>query len=150
MDEHKGSIFASLFLMANRLQVLGDRLDPQLTVKQWLLIAIIHKNIPDKLSVKEIARIVGATHQNVMQMVKNLKEKGFLEVYSDSKDQRVKRIDLTKKCQAYFIKRNDKELDFLNNLFLAFTSDEIENLNMLIEKLMDNIFKMEMIDDKRR
>ncbi|MBM7542247.1 MarR family winged helix-turn-helix transcriptional regulator [Amphibacillus cookii] len=150
MDEDKGKIFASLFLMANRLQMLGDRLDQQLTVKQWLLIAIIYKSLPDQLSVKEIARIVGVTHQNVMQMVKNLKEKGFLEVYTDTKDRRVKRVGLTEKCQQHLLTREDRELEFINRLFADFHTEEVQELSRLIEKLVANIAKMEMVDDEFR
>jgi len=148
MDEQKGRIFASLFLIANRLQVLGDRLDERVTVKQWLLVAIIFKSGSGLLSIKEIARIVGATHQNVMQMVKSLKEKGFLDFFTDPKDRRIKRVSLTKKCLDYFQTRGDKELEFLNHLFADFSYEEIELFSAYIEKLMSNIEKMEKVGDE--
>jgi len=34
----KAHILGSVFILANRLQVLGDKFDENLTVKQWLLL----------------------------------------------------------------------------------------------------------------
>ncbi|XID93734.1 MarR family winged helix-turn-helix transcriptional regulator [Paenibacillaceae bacterium WGS1546] len=143
MEEHKGTVFASLFLIANRLQVLGDRLDKHVTVKQWLLIAILFRSMPARLAVKDIARIVGATHQNVMQMARSLEGKGFLEISTDADDRRMKRIGLTQQCLEYFRTREDKETTFLNDLFNGFNGAELEQFHLFIERLMLNISAME-------
>ncbi|WP_010275433.1 MarR family winged helix-turn-helix transcriptional regulator [Paenibacillus senegalensis] len=144
VDEHKGKIFASLFIIANRLQVLGDRLDPDVTVKQWLLIAVIVKSYPGMLSVKDIASIVGVSHQNVMQMVRSLEKKGFVHISIDESDRRIKRIGLTRKCQEYFAARGDRELAFLNDLFAGFSGDELQHFAVHIDHLISNIMKMEL------
>ena len=34
-------IFGALFVFANKLQLIGDRLDPNITMKQWLLVAVL-------------------------------------------------------------------------------------------------------------
>ena len=143
MDEHKGNIFASLFIIANRLQALGDRLDPAVTVKQWLLIAIIYKSSPNIRSAKELAGITGVSHQNVMQMARNLERKGFLEITMDPSDRRIKRIGLTRKCLAYFAARGDRELAFLNDLFADFSGEALAQFSTMIQQLISNIVKME-------
>ncbi|SNT04066.1 DNA-binding transcriptional regulator, MarR family [Anaerovirgula multivorans] len=141
--EHKGKVFASLFIIANRLQTLGDKLDENLTVKQWLMIAIIHKFESDQLSVKEIASIAGVSHQNVMQMAQNLEKRGFVRILKDNTDRRIKRIVLTSQFQKYFINRNEREISFLNKLFSNFTDKNISELNSLLELLYSNIEQME-------
>ncbi|MBS4534381.1 MarR family transcriptional regulator [Clostridium sp. D2Q-14] len=141
--EHKGNIFASLFIIANRLQTLGDKLDESLTVKQWLLIALIHKFESDQLSVKEIASIAGVSHQNVMQMAQNLEKRKFVRILKDSTDRRVKRIVLTSQCKKYFVNRNEREISFLNQLFSSFTDNNISELNRLLELLYSSIEQME-------
>ena len=143
MDEHKGKIFASLFIIANRLQVLGDRLDPDVTVKQWLLIAIMYKSQPRIFSVKEIAGIIGVSHQNVMQMVRTLEKKGFVQISIDDSDRRFKRIGLTARCQEYFAGREDRELAFLHDLFDGFSADDLRHFTALIDQFISNIVKME-------
>lgn len=143
VDEHKGKIFASLFIIANRLQVLGDRLDPEVTVKQWLLIAIMYKSQPHILSVKEIAGVLGVSHQNVMQMVRSLDKKGFVQISIDNSDRRIKRISLTAKCQEHFAEREDWELAFLHDLFECFTDDDLRHFTALIDQLVSNIVKLE-------
>ncbi|WP_068783454.1 MarR family winged helix-turn-helix transcriptional regulator [Paenibacillus phocaensis] len=143
VDEHKGKIFASLFIIANRLQVLGDRLDPEVTVKQWLLIAIMYKSQPRILSVKEIAGVLGVSHQNVMQMVRSLEKKGFVQISVDDSDRRFKRIGLTERCQEYFAARGDRELAFLHDLFGGFSEDDLRHFAALIDQFISNIMKLE-------
>ncbi|WP_244908177.1 MarR family winged helix-turn-helix transcriptional regulator [Paenibacillus campinasensis] len=125
------------------MQALGDRLDQHVTVKQWLLIAILFKSMPAKLAVKEIASIVGATHQNVMQMARSLESKGFLEISIDPEDQRIRRIGLTQQCLDYFRTREDKETAFLNDLFTDFNGEELAQFHLFIERLLHNISNME-------
>lgn len=143
MDEHKGKIFASLFIIANRLQVLGDRLDPDVTVKQWLLIAIMHRSQPRVLSVKEIAGLIGVSHQNIMQMVRSLEQKGLVQVAIDDADRRFKRISLTERCEEHFAARGEQELAFLRDLFDGFSEEDLWRFAALIDQLLSNIMKME-------
>jgi len=61
----KGYIFASIFTLSNRLQVIGDKFDKDLTVKQWLLLAGILNSGKKAPTLTEVAAIIGSSRQNV-------------------------------------------------------------------------------------
>lgn len=145
MEELKGKIFASLFILANRLQILGDKLDQNITVKQWLFIAMIYKFKERHFSVKELSKIMGTSHQNTMRMAKSLEESGFVLISKDESDKRIKRIALTSYCHEYFANREEKELNFLNQLFINFSAEEITQFNIYIDKMFSTIEDMEKI-----
>ncbi|MFA5636708.1 MAG: MarR family transcriptional regulator, partial [Anaerovoracaceae bacterium] len=68
----KAFIFGSIFTLSNRLQILGDRLDRNLTVKKWLLLAGIHNCRNSSPSISEVAIIIGNSRQNVKKMLVKL------------------------------------------------------------------------------
>ncbi|WP_326908090.1 MarR family winged helix-turn-helix transcriptional regulator [Sedimentibacter sp. MB31-C6] len=141
-DKEKKYIFASLFVIANRLQVLGDKLDPNLTVKQWLLIACISK-CGTAPTISEVANTIGNSRQNVKKMAVILKREGFLDLKKDSKDARILRICLTDKCQKYFKKREGTDAEFIEQLFEGFDTNLIIEVYKGIAKLDKNIEEME-------
>lgn len=134
-------IFASLFLLANKLQVKGDAYlaDDEMTTKQWFLILIISqfKDNPPMLS--DVANLMGSTRQNVKQLALKLEEKGFLVIEKDQNDSRILRLKLTEKNKQYWDKRYEKDSTFIENLFKNFTKDEINVMCNAIEKLLDEV-----------
>lgn len=66
--EKKAYIFGGILTLANRLQALGDKLDENVTLKQWLLIAVILKSGRSSPTISEVAKLVGNSRQNVKKM----------------------------------------------------------------------------------
>jgi len=141
--EEKAHIFGSVFILANRLQVLGDKFDGNLTIKQWLLLVGILKNSGDSPTISEIASFIGNSRQNVKKMALILEKKGFLNLEKDLKDARILRISLTGKCQDYFKQRENRELEFFEKLYDGFDTVLIKGLDNGILKLEENIISME-------
>ena len=141
-DKAKAIIFGSIFTLSNKLQVLGDRFDSSLTVKQWLLLAGIHNSRENAPTISRVAEIIGNSRQNIKKMVLILENKGFVALENDSNDARVQKIRLTKKCLDYLAKREKGELEFLEQLFDGFQSVEINTLAKGMSKLEKNIVKM--------
>ncbi len=144
MDDmkEKAYIFGSIFILSNKLQVLGDRLDRTLTVKQWLLLAGIYKSSKENPTISEVAALIGNSRQNVKKMVVILEKAGFITIENDSNDARVQRIKLTKKCLDYLVQRGKSELDFMEQLFEGFESMELKAMVNGISRLEKNIVKM--------
>lgn len=138
----KQYIFGSIFSLANRLQALGDKIDENITVKQWFFIAIVSM-FDSPPSILEVSKIIGTSRQNIKKMALILQNQGFVSIQEDSNDKRVSRILLTKKCFDYFKTREDKEQSFIESLFNGFTEENIENLSNNINLLMNNIDNME-------
>lgn len=138
----KQYIFGSIFSLANRLQALGDKIDENITVKQWFFIAIVSM-FDSPPSILEVSKIIGTSRQNIKKMALILQNQGFVSIQEDSNDKRVSRILLTKKCFDYFKTREDMEQSFIESLFNGFTEKNIEDLSNNINLLMNNIDNME-------
>lgn len=141
--EEKAYIFGSIFTLSNRLQVLGDKFDENLTIKQWLLLVGIFKSESSSPTISEVAHIIGNSRQNVKKMALILDKEGFLELSKDKNDGRILRIGLTNQCLTYFKQREKKENEFIDQLFHKFDSNEVYAIKNAIMKLDKNISVME-------
>ncbi|NLT48630.1 MAG: MarR family transcriptional regulator [Clostridiales bacterium] len=135
----KAFIFGSIFTLSNKLQILGDRLDRNLTVKQWLLLAGIYNCGNSSPSISEVARIIGNSRQNVKKMLVILENLGFVTIENDPNDARTQKIRMTEKCLDYLKQRERKEIDFLEQLFEGFQPSELKELVRGIMKLENNM-----------
>lgn len=140
-------IFGSIFTLSNKLQVLGDKFDKNLTVKQWLLLAGILHSGSDSPTISEVADIIQNSRQNVKKMALILEREGFLNINKDPKDARIQRISLTDNCRSYLKDREKSEERFLVQLFSGFSQDEIKAMVNGISKLDRNIEEMESLFD---
>ncbi|MDF2586216.1 MAG: MarR family transcriptional regulator [Anaerocolumna sp.] len=140
----KGFIFGGIFVLANRLQLVGDKFDEHITVKQWLLLACISKYKDIKPTLSDVAKQIGNSRQNVKKMALILEREGFLTISKDHNDARILRISLTEKCDNYFKEREEKELQFINEFFYSMDDEMIKNLYQGITKLSENISRMEL------
>lgn len=141
--EEKANVFGGVFILANRLQVLGDKFDESLTVKQWLLLIGIMKKEGDSPTISEVATFIGNSRQNIKKMALILEKKGFLVLKKDSQDARILRMSVTSKCKEHLYQRGTRELEFFEKLYDGFDTDLIRGLNNGITKLAENIIEME-------
>ena len=130
-------IFAALFDVVNKLQILGDRKlkDTGVTTRQWFLTLLIRQMEPKAPSIGDCARQMGTSHQNIRQITKRLEARGFLRIQTDSKDRRTQRLYLTQSCREFWNSRNREDITFISELFNEFTAEEIDNLFVSVEKL---------------
>lgn len=132
-------IFAALFDVVNKLQILGDRKlkDTGVTTRQWFLTLLIQQMEPKAPSIGDCARQMGTSHQNIRQITKRLEARGFLRIQTDSKDRRTQRLYLTQSCREFWNSRNREDITFISELFNEFTAEEIDNLFVSVEKLQN-------------
>ncbi|MHA6529399.1 MarR family transcriptional regulator [Paenibacillus sp. BAC0078] len=141
--EQQAYILGAILTLANRLQVLGDKLDDQVTMKQWLLIAIILKSGSPAPTLSDVAEMIGSSRQNVKKMALILEKQGFVTLTKDSSDARMVRLQLTEKCMAYFAERSATEDQFMDALFHSFDAELTRGLYSGLNLLTDNISRME-------
>ncbi len=141
--EKQAYIFGGILTLANRLQLIGDKLDEKMTLKQWLLIAVISKCETPAPTLSEVAEQMGNSRQNVKKMALILEKQGFLELTQDSRDARILRIRLTPNCLTYFEAREEKEDQFMASLFEAFDEEATNGLYKGLLRLVDNVARME-------
>lgn len=141
--EEKAYIFGSIFTLSNKLQILGDKLDEQLTVKQWLLLAGILKCGNDAPAIGKVAGLIGSSRQNVKKMALILEKAGFVSLHRDKTDARMLRISLSERCREHLKQREDKERSFIETLFSGFETQELLDFSRAIAKLEKNVREME-------
>ncbi|MGL4346007.1 MAG: MarR family transcriptional regulator [Cellulosilyticaceae bacterium] len=136
-------VFGALFIIANKLQVNGDRWDEHITMKQWLLVVMITQFREGAPKLSEVADFMGVSRQNIKQLALKLQKKGFITLQKDEKDSRALRIHLTAYCEAYFKGREVAEQMYLGQLYEGFTEEDMSGLYRGICRLLLNIQKME-------
>jgi MarR family transcriptional regulator, transcriptional regulator for hemolysin len=144
MDKQK-FIFGSLFLLANRLQVIGDQYLGRdgITTKQWFLTAIISQFQDSPPTLSEVADLMGSSRQNVKQLALKLEEKGFIKMEKDDKDARALRLKLTDNFKTFWQSREGQDDEFIKELFTNLSEEEINDMFSSFNKLLKNIENIE-------
>lgn len=141
-------IFGSIFVLANRLQVLGDSFDPTVTVKQWLFIACVEQ-FEQAPTLTQVAQAAGYSRQNAKRIATDLVNKGLLTIDADLQDRRALRLSTTPECVHYFRQREEREATFIAQLFAGIDEKSTTAIARGIEALGENIVRMEKTDDRK-
>lgn len=141
--EKQRFIFGSFFLLPNKLQVIVDKKLERhdITAKQWFLTAILERFGDYSPTLKEVAKEMGSSHQNVKQLALKLQSKGFLKIVKDEKDKRSIRLELTEKSISFWNELQDEGNDLLKLIFSDMDKEEIDifynGMNKLINRILD-------------
>ncbi len=144
----KEYLFGSIFLLANKLQTLGDAALEEITLKQWLLLIMIFNMKEKQPSVTEIAEFIGGTRQNVRKMLEVLSAKGYVTLCVNKQDKRNLSVALTDKTFLFFTQFETKGTAFLEQLFNGINSDLQESTRITVEALFNNLERMRMQYEK--
>lgn len=135
-------LFGSIFLLSNKLQALGDGYLEEITLKQWLLLIMIHVMEKDQPSVTEVADVMGSTRQNVRKMLEVLEGKGFVALCANPLDRRILSVTLTPKTEQFFARFQSKGDAFLDRLFDGIPPEDLEATRRTVEALFENMERM--------
>ena len=141
-DFMKKLIFASIFIHKNKIQTACDKLDSEITMKQWLLLAVV-STFKEPLTLSEIGEIMGCSRQNVKRLANTLEKKGFIKSIPKKSDNRATCIVLDEKMNEYISRVGDIQENVLKILFEDFSKEEIRQYFNLVSKLYSGIEKVE-------
>lgn len=136
--ENQQFIFGAIFLLANKLQLLGDRVTGEITLKQWFLLNILSQMDEDFPNYNDIAKAVGTSRQNVTKMISALEKKGMVELKPSEIDQRAKYVKLAQKSLNYFASKDNSGNILLDKLFSDISSEETEQIVFLLSRILQN------------
>jgi DNA-binding MarR family transcriptional regulator len=120
-------VFGSIFGVANRLQRVLDAVLPEVTAKQfWLLAVLSLFDEPPTLS--QLAEAADTSHQNVRQLLDKLGAKGFVELTPDAKDSRAIRVGTTAKADRWAAAADCQAHDFMAAMFAEVDPAELDAL----------------------
>jgi DNA-binding MarR family transcriptional regulator len=126
---------ATLFSLANKLQVKGDQYLKHLTSRQMMtMIAIIHLPEGDA-TLNKIAKKLGTTKQSANQLVSLMEKKGYVSVVPHLRDKRAVNVSITPAGNRALAETYEPGMRFFHALFHEFTPEEMETLWSLLKKL---------------
>ncbi len=144
--EKEAYVFGMIFMLSNKLQILGDKMDPNLTVKQWLFLAGVLKCESSAPTLSEVAAKIGSSRQNVKKIASILEKQDFVLLEKDEADARMLHIKLTDRCMEHLRRRDETERLFLHEIFKGFEEVEMSHFCDSIKKLEVNLIKIEQRD----
>lgn len=138
-------LFGVIFIVANRVDTMLEREFKRfgITTKQWFLSDIIENLFDKPPTMKEVAKEMGSSHQNVKQVALKLEQKGLLILQKDKSDARVTRLKLTENSNVFWTKIRGEGTLFTKSLFKDIEKDELEVARRVMEKIQLNINKMD-------
>ncbi len=139
--EHRiQAIFSSIFVFQNRMQTAGEKLQTQISMKQWLLLAMVDC-CPEPRTLTNVGNLMGCSRQNIKKLALALEKKGFVRLLLGGNNSVC--IELTDKVKQYTEEMGERHLQSLKLLFEDFSENEIEQLFHLYSKLYVGIERVE-------
>lgn len=122
----------------NRFQAVADHSMKEISWKQFFAIICINmcKSSP---TVKELAEIMGSSHQNVKQILLKLEKKGFVRIAVDENDKRKQRIELTDYCREFCEKNDEMSANIMKKMFAGISEEQIQGTIQTIIQMEDNL-----------
>lgn len=133
-------VFASVFVLQNRMQTVGEKLQIEISMKQWLLLAMT-ECCPEPRTLTNVGNLMGCSRQNIKKLASALEKKGFVRLVSGANNSVC--IELTDKATAYAEEMGERHEQTLSLLFSGFNEDEIEQLFYLYTKLYAGVERVE-------
>ena len=122
----------------NRFQAAADNAMKEISWKQFFAIICINmcKSSP---TVKELAEIMGSSHQNVKQILLKLEKKGFVKIMVDEKDKRKQRIELTDYCRAFCEENSEMSESIVKRMFHGISDEQLQITIQTIIQIEENL-----------
>lgn len=141
-------LFGTIFILANRMDTLLQREFKKfdITTKQWFLSIIIDNLFDNPPTIKQAAKEMGSSHQNVKQVALKLEEKGLLTLERDTKDARATKLKLTEKSHEFGKLIREEGSIFHEKLFKDIDKDDLAIARKVIQTMLLHIDQM---DDRK-
>ncbi len=138
-------VFGSVLIIANRMDTLLERelKEYDVTAKQWFMTAVIDNSFDNPPTLKEVAREMGSSHQNIKQVALKLEQKGLLVFEKDKKDARVTRLKLTDQIYEFSQLTQSKATIFTQALFKGIEKDDMSKARAVLQKMLSNLSEMD-------
>lgn len=125
----------------NRFQAVADRMMQEVSWKQFFAIICINM-CKESPTIKELAEIMGSSHQNVKQILLKLEKKGFANIIADGQDKRKQRVVLTQKCAEFCLANDEKSMQAITTMFDGISREQLQITIKTIMQMEDNLKKL--------
>lgn len=122
----------------NRFQAMADKNMDEISWKQFFAIICINL-CKENPTIKELAEILGSSHQNVKQILLKLEKKGFVNIYADAEDKRKQRIALTDYCREFCEKNDEMSTQVIRKMFDGVSQEQLQVTIQTIMQIENNL-----------
>lgn len=134
------AIFSSIFVLQNRMQTVGEKLQTEISMKQWLLLAMT-ECCPEPRTLTNVGNLMGCSRQNIKKLAAVLEEKGFVRLLPGANNSVC--VELTDEANVYMKRMETRHRQTMQLLFSDFDEEEIEQLFHLYSKLYAGVDRVE-------
>ncbi len=132
-------LFGMLFVLGNKLQAIGDVFFDEISAKQWFMLVCLELFPGKSPTINELAEVMGSSHQNVKQIALKLEKSGFVKLEKDQEDKRKLRVAMTEQCKSFGKKYEEKEKEFMQQLFCDIPKEDLAVAVRTLLKLEENM-----------
>ena len=134
------AVFTGIFVLQNRIQTAYEKIQDELTMKQWLMLAMVMV-CPQPHTLTNIGSYMGCSRQNTKQLAMALSQKGYVRLVLGA--QNSVNVELTEKVSEYEKKMGQRTDKALRLLFSDFDDKEILEFYKLYKKLHTGVERLE-------
>lgn len=135
--QQEKALFATLFIVQNKLKTRFDQSDSQVTLRQFMLLVIVKqaKLRNEQLTFTQLGEILGCSRQNIKKLAQALEKHGWCKIVASEQDARALKIVETDLLMQYFDDISEYHQNKLRELFAVFSEEEMVTLFQLMNKL---------------
>lgn len=122
----------------NRFQAVADSTMKEVSWKQFFAVICVNM-CKENPTVKELAEIMGSSHQNVKQILLKLEKKGFVTITVDENDKRKQRIELTDYCREFCTKNDEMTMSIMKKMFTGISEEQLKVTIQTIIQIEENL-----------
>lgn len=108
----------------NRFQAAADRLIGEISWKQFFTIICVSM-CKESPTLRQLAEMMGTSHQNCKQLLLKLEKKGFVALAADPADKRKQRIILTEYCLRFCRENDGRSTQLMEQMFRGIPQEDI-------------------------
>lgn len=127
----------------NEFQSRADTAFTDLSWKQLFFLNCIEL-FKEEPTIKDMADLIGCSHQNAKQILLKLEKRGLIEVYEDKEDRRKQRMRYTSKGERIRSDKAQISEKAMKHIFNGVDENELEIAVKIICQLEENLLAMEL------
>ncbi len=127
--------YATLMAVANKLEAQDDKYYKGLTSRQYMAILAVFHLPPEETTLKNIAKKLGTTKQNVNQLISAIEKKGYIIITTSERDKRAINVKVTEPGIQAILECSETGVIFMSKVFKKFTEHELDTLWRLLKKV---------------
>ncbi|MGL6197868.1 MAG: MarR family winged helix-turn-helix transcriptional regulator [Lachnospiraceae bacterium] len=148
-ENNKYLLFGGTFVLANKLQFVGDKLVNGISTKQWFLLRNLLELGQDAApTITQIAHEMDSTRQNITKMLEKMERDGFVAIDVNDSDHRSRSVRITELGKMHVAQSAENAQSFLDRLFDGITSEERDSAGSVMKKMVQNLEIMQEELDK--